>query len=232
MLDTIFGNIIDTTTASTIGTGSFLIAICSALVLGLVMALAYSWKASFSKSFLITLATLPAVVAVVIIMVSGSLGAGIAVAGTFSLVRFRSAPGTAKEISAIFLAMATGLACGMGYPGYAALFTVIMCAVNALYTSLKFGEKKSIELRRQLSITVPEDLNYGDIFTDIFSKYTDEYKLIRVKTTNLGSLNRLTYEIVFKELNSEKPMIDELRTRNGNLEISVSVLTADPAGEL
>ena len=147
-------------------------------------------------------------------------------------MRFRSAPGSAKEISAIFLAMAAGLACGMGYPAYGALFTIIMCAVNLLYDALGFGEKKNIELRRTLSVTVPEDLNYGSIFDDIMNKYTSEWKLMKVKTTNLGSLNRLTYEITFKEAGMEKPMIDELRTRNGNLEISVNVQSADPAAEL
>ncbi len=232
MLEQVFSNIFNSTATSSIGFGSFLISVGSALVLGLIMAMAYMYKSRCSKGFAITLATLPAIVSVIITMVSGSLGAGIAVAGTFSLVRFRSAPGTAKEISAIFLAMAAGLACGMGYPAYGALFTVIMCAVNLLYDALKFGEKKNIELRRTLSITVPEDLNYGNIFDDIMQKYTSEWKLMKVKTTNLGSLNRLTYDITFKENGMEKPMIDELRTRNGNLEISVNVQSSDPAAEL
>ena len=232
MLDTLFNNIFSAETAQTLEIGSFMISIISAIVLGLIMAVFYTYKSSYSKGFVVTLATLPAIVAAIIMMVSGSLGASVAVAGTFSLVRFRSAPGTAKEISAIFLAMAAGLACGMGYPAYGALFTVIMCAVNLIYSALKFGEKKDIELRRTLSITVPEDLNYGEIFDDIMTKYTSEWKLVRVKTTNLGSLNKLTYDIVFKENGSEKPMIDELRTRNGNLEISVGRQTADPANEL
>lgn len=232
VLNNIFDNIFAAETAQTLELGSFLISIGAALVLGLISALFYTYRSTYSKGFVVTLATLPAVVAAIIMMVSGSLGASVAVAGTFSLVRFRSTPGSAKEIAAIFLAMASGLACGMGYPAYGAVFTVIMCIVNVIYSAVRFGEKKNIELRRTLSVTVPEDLNYGDIFDDIMNKYTSEWKLTKVKTTNLGSLNKLTYDIVFKENGSEKPMIDELRTRNGNLEIAVSRQTADPSAEL
>ena len=232
MLDNIFGNVFTAGTAAAMDIGTFLISIGTALVLGLITALFYTYRSTYSKGFVVTLATLPAVVAAIIMMVSGSLGASVAVAGTFSLVRFRSAPGSAKEIAAIFLAMASGLACGMGYPAYGALFTVIMCVVTLIYNAVRFGEKKNIELRRILSITVPEDLNFGDVFDDIMNKYTSEWKLMKVKTTNLGSLNRLTYDIVFRENGSEKPMIDELRTRNGNLEISVGRQSADASAEL
>jgi len=232
VLNNIFENIFAAETAQVLEFGSFLVSIGTALVLGLISALFYTFRSTYSKGFVVTLATLPAVVAAIIMMVSGSLGASVAVAGTFSLVRFRSTPGTAKEIAAIFLAMASGLACGMGYPAYGAVFTVIMCIVNVIYSAVRFGEKKNIELRRTLSVTVPEDLNYGDIFDDIMNRYTSEWKLTKVKTTNLGSLNKLTYDIVFKENGSEKPMIDELRTRNGNLEIAVSRQTADPSAEL
>lgn len=232
MLDTLFSNIFSAETAATLELGGFLASTACALVLGLIMALAYMYRTRYSKSFVITLATLPAIVSVIIMMVSGSLGASVAVAGTFSLVRFRSAPGTAKEISAIFLAMAAGLACGMGYPAYGAVFTIIMCAVNLAYSASGFGGKKNMELRRTLTVTVPEDINYGSVFDDIFEKYTGEYRLIKSKTTNLGSLNKLTYDIVLKEKGLEKPMTDELRTRNGNLEICIGVQDADPALEL
>ena len=232
VLDTLFTNIFSAETAQTLETGSFLISIGSALILGLISALFYTYKSTYSKGFVITLATLPAIVAAIIMMVSGSLGASVAVAGTFSLVRFRSAPGSAKEISAVFLAMATGLACGMGYPAYGAIFTVVMCLVNLIYSALKLGERKSIELRRTVDITVPESLSYGDAFDEIFDKYTSEWTLKKVKTTNLGSLNKLTYDVLSRENGSEKPMIDELRTRNGNLEISVARQSADPLNEL
>ena len=156
-------------------------------------------------------------------MVSGSLGAGVAVAGTFSLVRFRSVPGTAREICAIFLAMAVGLACGMGYPAFAALFTVIMCAASLIYARVDFGESRRLALERTLQITVPEDLNYTGAFDDLCASYTSSVRLVRVKTTNLGSLNKLTYDITLKERGTEKELIDALRCRNGNLEISAAL---------
>lgn len=201
----------------------FLICIGAALILGTVMALCYTYRTVYSKGFVTSLAVLPAVVCVIIMMVGGNLGAGVAVAGTFSLVRFRSAPGTAKEICAIFLAMAVGLACGMGYPGFGGLFAVIMVGFSLLLTKVNFGGKKNEDRRKVLRITVPEDLDYGDIFKDILGRYTEEYTLTSVKTSNLGSLNRLSYQVALKDGISEKAMIDELRTRNGNLEISLSV---------
>ncbi len=216
MFDGLFSN-----TMGDIGVGSFLISLGAALVLGIVLAIIYMYKASYTKSFVITLAIIPAVVSIVIMMVSGSLGAGVAVAGTFSLVRFRSVPGTAKEISAIFLAMAVGLACGMGYPMYALLFTIIIGGAFFLMNMLGFGEKKNGSLCKVLRITVPEDLEYGNMFDDIFEKYTKSANLSQVKTTNLGSLNKLSYDIVLKDAGHEKQMIDELRCRNGNLEINM-----------
>lgn len=220
MLQSIFSGIYDPSIGITLET--FLISIIAALVLGALMAVVYCFRSQHSRSFVVTLALLPATVAVVIMLVNGNLGAGVAVAGTFSLVRFRSTPGTAKEITAIFLAMAVGLACGMGYPGFAALFAVLMCAVSILYALTNFGGQPKSHLRRVLRITVPENLDYPTIFDDLFEKYTCRVQLMEVKTTNLGSLNRLTYELTLKIQGTEKEFIDELRCRNGNLEISMS----------
>ncbi len=205
----------------------FCLCIAAALLLGAALAWVYARQNSPTRSFAAALAMLPAVVSVVIMMVSGSLGAGVAVAGTFSLVRFRSAPGTAKEICAIFLAMAVGLACGMGYPGFAALFTVIMGAVSLLYDRVGFGAGKRGELRRVLRITVPEDLDYTEAFNDLLVKYTAASRLTQVKTTNLGSLSRLTYDVTLRRSGTEKELIDALRCRNGNLEISAALPCAD-----
>ncbi|MCI2105990.1 MAG: DUF4956 domain-containing protein [Intestinimonas sp.] len=229
MLDSLFSGLYAGSTTITLQ--SFCLSMLAALLLGAALTLIYTYKATFTKSFVVTLAMLPAVVCTIIMMVSGNLGAGVAVAGTFSLVRFRSAPGTAKEICAIFLAMAVGLACGMGYLGFAALFTVIMCAVSFLYAKLGFGELKNAALCRQLRITVPEDLDYSGAFDDLFETFTSEAKLVSIKTTNLGSLNRLTYHIVLNDANTEKQFIDQLRCRNGNLEISSSIQTTH-SGEL
>ena len=186
MFDTVIQGIFSSTADITLG--GFLIGVGSALVLGIAMAFMYMYKNKYTKSFVITLATLPAIVSIVIMMVSGSIGAGVAVAGTFSLgvavmgafslVRFRSVPGTAKEIGSIFLAMAVGLACGMGYPLYALIFAVIMGVANIVLTAAPFGESKKNELDRVLHITVPEDLEYAGIFDDIFVKYLSQYKMI------------------------------------------------------
>ena len=159
-------------------------------------------------------------------MVNGNVGAGVAVAGAFSLVRFRSVAGNARDISAIFLAMTTGLMVGMGYLGYAICFTVILCIAFVVLNVSGFGEEKSAPLEKSLRITVPEDLNYTDSFDDILEEYTTRSELMTVKTTNMGSLFKLAYHITLKENADEKAMIDALRTRNGNLEISISAQEA------
>ena len=180
------------------------------------------WKTRYTKSFVATLAMLPAIVCVVIMMVNGNVGAGVAVAGAFSLVRFRSVPGSAKEIGAIFLAMGTGLVVGMGYIGYAFLIAVIFGGMTVLYNQLDFGAGKGMSLYKTLHITIPEDLDYTEVFDEVLKKYTEKCELVQVKTTNMGSLFRLTYHLKLKKINEEKNMIDELRCRNGNLEITVS----------
>lgn len=220
MWDKTFTALYDISTGVTLG--NFLTCVAVALFLGAVIALCAGFRTRCSSSFLLTLAVLPAIVAVVIMLVNGNLGAGVAVAGAFSLVRFRSMPGTAKEIGMIFLAMAVGLACGMGYPAFACIFALLMCAVVFVYSLLNFGQKRDFRLRKILRVTVPEDLDYGHIFDDLFAEYTAKAELLSVKTTNLGSLNRLTYEIVLKKSGTEKALIDALRCRNGNLEISLS----------
>ncbi len=222
MLNNIFKGLFDSQLTSVISVGDFLICLLVSIVLGLVMSFAYMYKTKHTKSFVVTLALLPAVVCVVIMMVNGNIGAGVAVAGAFSLVRFRSAPGTAKEIVTLFLAMGAGLIAGMGYLAYAALFTLIMCAIFILYNKINFGTKRRDCLYKTVRITIPEDLDYTCIFEDIFETYTTENELVRVKTTNMGSMFRLTYNITLRDKLKEKEFIDSLRVRNGNLEITVS----------
>ena len=192
------------------------------LVIGLMLAVCSMYRSRYTKSFVLTLALLPAVVCVVIMMVNGNVGAGVAVAGAFSLVRFRSVPGTAKEIGMLFLSMGAGLVAGMGYLGYAVLFTVILGGVTMLYTHVNLGKGKKADLHKVLNVTIPEDLDYSQVFDDIFDKYTASCELVKVKTTNMGSLFRLTYHITIKDAAKEKEMLDAIRCRNGNLEISVS----------
>ena len=180
--------------SSSVTLSVFLIITASALILGLVYALLYHKTEHCTRSFALTLSLLPAVVSVVILMVSGSIGAGVAVAGTFS----------------------------MGFPLMAGLFTVILCAVYVLFSRMIFPEGGEEEQEKSLSITIPEDLEYASLFDDIFDRYTTGAKLVQVKTTNLGSLNRLRYDLRLRLAGTEKEMIDELRCRNGNLEITLA----------
>jgi len=222
MLDSLFKGLFDTELTAVISVGDFMLCLGFSLVLGIIMALGYMYRTRYTKSFVVTLALLPAVVCVVIMMVNGNVGTGVAVAGAFSLVRFRSVPGTAKEIGTLFLAMGAGLIAGMGYLAFALLFTVIMCAVFVLYNRLDFGAKKNAAKYKTIQITIPEDLDYSGVFEDIFAEYTTACELVRVKTTNMGSMFRLTYNVSLRDVSAEKQMIDQLRCRNGNLEISVS----------
>ena len=168
---------------------SFAICTSVSLLCGLIISLAHMFRNPSSKSFAVTTALLPVIVEVIIMLVNGNLGTGIAVAGAFSLVRFRSAPGSAREILSIFTAMAAGLATGVGFVGVAVIFTVILSLANIIYTLSGFGEGANTE--RELKITVPEDLNYTDMFEDLFKEYTSYHKLKSVKTSNMGSLYRL-----------------------------------------
>ena len=222
MLDSLFQGLFDSDTLSVIPITDFLLCIGISLLAGLIMAFGYMYRTRYTKSFVVTLALLPAAVCIVIMMVNGNVGAGVAVAGAFGLVRFRSAPGTAKEIGALFLAMGTGLIAGMGYLGFALLFTVIMCAVFILYNRLDFGSKRNAAKYKTLHITIPEDLDYSGVFDDIFETFTTTCELERVKSTNMGSMFHLTYQISLRDPQREKEMIDQLRCRNGNLEITVS----------
>ncbi|MGM9635479.1 MAG: DUF4956 domain-containing protein [Candidatus Avispirillum sp.] len=222
MPEKLFKGLFDSDTVAVISVTDFMLCLGAALVLGFAMAAAYTYRTRYTKSFVVSLALLPAVVCTVIMLVNGNVGTGVAVAGAFSLVRFRSAPGTAKEISALFLAMGAGICTGMGYIGFAVLFCAVMCAAFLLYNRFGFGSKKGREAYRTLNVTIPEDLNYTQVFDDIFEQYTSSCELVKVKTADMGSIFRLTYEITVKDAAKEKEMIDKMRCRNGNLEISLS----------
>ena len=231
MLEQTLGGLFDTSMTNVISLGDFLLCVVCALAVGLLLAACYMYRTRYTKSFVTTLALLPSVVCVVIMMVNGNVGAGVAVAGAFSLVRFRSVPGTAKEIGAIFLAMGTGIIVGMGYLGYAILCAAVLGGASALYSRLDFGCTKKSALQKTLQITIPEDLDYTGVFDDILRQYASEYELVQVKTTHMGSLFRLTYHMTLRAANQEKQLLDELRCRNGNLEISVSKQVTE-TGEL
>ena len=198
--------------------GSFFVCIAAALALGVLTALVFGRGSFHTGSYSVTLALLPAVVAMVIMLVNGNVGAGVAVAGTFALVRFRSIPGTAREITGLFFAVSLGLACGMGYVAIAGLFFVIISLFLLLLERFRFGQNSPAE--RQLKITIPENLAYDGLFDDLLNEYTLEHELIRVRTTNMGTLYELTYNIRRRGKDISKDFIDALRCRNGNLTVS------------
>ena len=217
MLNNLFSAIYtDTFTIQT-----YLICTAVSLVLGALIAFTANFRAKQSKSFLLALFLIPAIVQTVIMLVNGSVGTGVAVMGAFSLVRFRSVAGSAKEIVSIFLAMATGLATAMCYIGLAIVIVSILCIAMIIASFIRLKEKD--DLVRELKITVPEDLNYAHSFDDVFEKYTKVYKLQNVKTTNMGSLYKLSYNIELKSEDDIQDFINDLRCRNGNLEISVMI---------
>ena len=212
-----FTSIIDASSALTLQNG--FLCLVTSIVLGLLVAVVYQLSGASSKSFTVTLALMPALVQVVIMMVNGNLGAGVAVMGAFSLVRFRSFPGSSKEICVVFFAMAIGLATGMGHLAFTVFFTIILSLLLLLLCRSPFGELHAVPTEKELRITIPEDLDYPHIFDDLFEKYTNRVTLERVKTTNLGSMFELTYHIRLKKAVQEKAFLDDLRCRNGNLTI-------------
>lgn len=222
MLESIFRGLFDAESTTVITIGDFLLCVLVSLAVGLMLAGSYMYRCRYTRSFVFTLSMLPAVVCVVIMMVNGNVGTGVAVAGAFSLVRFRSVPGTAKEISMLFVAMGAGLIAGMGYLAFALLFTLLMGVLTLLFSRISFGAKRNSSKYKTLTVTIPEDLDYSGIFDEIFLRYATTWELTRVKTTNMGSMFRLTYDLTLKDTGKEKAMLDELRCRNGNLEISVS----------
>ncbi|MDR0350519.1 MAG: DUF4956 domain-containing protein [Coriobacteriales bacterium] len=228
--ESVFGTIFTSAQgAADIPIESFLLCSAASLALGLLAACFYMFRSNYHKGFIMALALLPVMVQLVIMLVNGNLGVGLAVMGAFALVRFRSIPGSARDIVAVFFSMAIGLATGMGFLGIAAVFTLVVGIATLVYTLVPFGEPR--DGLRQLRVTIPETLDYDDVFTPILEKHTRHHRLIHVKTTNMGSLYRLTYEVVLKKGAADKPFIDELRTRNGNLEIALG-RTVTNTGEL
>lgn len=220
MFDTALSSIFGSTDSlvASVSTLDFLLCCLASILLGAAGACIYMFRHTYTKNFVVTLALLPLIVQMVITLVNGNLGAGIAVMGVFNLVRFRSIPGSAKDIGSVFLAMAIGLATGMGFIALAVVFTIVIALVNVGYVISPFGKQKEPE--KTLKITIPEDLEYDGMFDEALSRFTDEHELIEVQTTNMGSLFLLEYAVRLKEPGLEKRMIDELRCFNGNLKIT------------
>lgn len=222
-MDKLFNSIFQNETQSTLSVYKFLFCLLVSLIIGVSYFFSYNFKNKNNKTMSLSLFILPSVVSVIIMMVNGNLGIGVAIAGAFSLVRFRTVGGSAYDISVIFMAMTSGLIVGVGYLAYGVLFTIIM---DLLIIMVNFynSRKKIQTLERIIKITIPEDLNYPDIFQDPFEKSLEKFELQQVKTLNLGSLMRLTYLVTLKKDSNEKELIDEIRIKNGNLEVVISLV--------
>ncbi len=204
----------------TLTISNFAICLSVALALGFVVAFMHMKTTKSNKNFVTTLFVLPALVTTVILLVNGNLGTSVAVLGAFSLIRFRSIPGNSKEILSVFFAMAIGLATGVGYIGFAAIFTVVISLVIALLSVINFGS--DTKYTKMLKVLIPEDLDYTEVFNDIFNEYVSDVEMVSAKTVNMGSIFELTYRINLKKNINEKEFIDKLRVRNGNLKIILS----------
>lgn len=212
------------TAENTISVGSAVLSIAAAVILGIIIGISYMMackKDGYGKNFIVGLVLLPAIVAVVILLIGSNVARAFSMAGAFALVRFRSAPGNAKDIAVVFFTMAAGLACGLGYVTFAILFVVIIALVMIALSLSGFGGKNSG--CRQLKVTIPENLNYTNAFDDVFDKYVASRELRRVKTTNMGTLFELTYNVKMKDNVNEKQFIDELRVKNSNLNIILGI---------
>lgn len=211
---------------ATLEWGGLVICIGASLMMGLLVAGVHMVKNVYTKNFVITLAVLPVLVQSVIMLVNGNLGTGVAILGAFSLIRFRSVPGGSREITSVFWSMGIGLATGMGYVGYVVVFSLVVAAFLLVLYTVPFGERRKTS-ERELKITIPEDLDYPQLFDDIFEEFTHTAKLDSVRTTTMGSLYELRYHLVLKDQAQEKNLIDNVRTRNGNLPVVLGKVSAN-----
>lgn len=215
-MDALFTSIL----GSTLDITSVLIVLGSALLLGFLISIVYILThkhEGYVPSFAVTLVMLPIIIAVIIILIGDNVARAFSLAGAFTIIRFRSAPADPKDITYIFFTLAVGLALGLGYIGYAVLFTIVLCLVTVFLAVFKFAVPKNEHMI--LKITIPENLNYMGLFDDIFSEYTSSYRLKKVKTTDFGALLETVYFIELKKDCDQKEMIDKIRSRNGNLNV-------------
>ncbi|CDM67274.1 hypothetical protein CM240_0095 [Clostridium bornimense] len=225
MLETI----IKSTTGESFTFTNSLIVIFTSIILGVVICASYMKihkEEVYSQGFTTTLIMLPVIISIIILLVGNNVARAFSLAGAFSIIRFRSAPGNSRDIAYIFFTLAVGLACGMGYIGYAIIFTVILCAVMFILNITKFTEPKTKMMT--LKITIPEDLNFDGIFDDILNRYTTSWNISRIRTRDFGSLFEINYDLSIKPEINQKQFIDEIRCKNGNLNIS---LTRGSSGE-
>ncbi|MGD0033919.1 DUF4956 domain-containing protein [Paenibacillus illinoisensis] len=220
MLDSIFSSAL---TDTTLTFSSAVITIGLAILMGAIISLTYmkTNANTYSQSFTLTMVVLPVIVAIIILLIGSNVARAFSLAGAFSIIRFRSAPGDPKDISYVLFTMASGLACGVGAFGYAVLFTIILCVLMFALSHFKFGAKKNQQ--KLLKVTIPENLSYEEAFDEVFKKFNIEYQLNKVRTTELGSLYELVYLVHLGQHVNQKEFLDAVRTRNGNLDISLNM---------
>ena len=221
-MDNLFNNIL-TNVSADITVGSAIITMFVAILFGAAIGFTYykTQEENYQRSMAVTLLMLPIILSVIILFIGSNIARAFSLAGTLSIIRFRSAPGDPKDIGFIFFDIAAGLACGVGLYGYGAIFVVLLCVVILISEKFRFFEKKAVQ--KTLKITIPENLNYQGAFDEILKKYTRKYKLTRIKTTDLGSLFELCYTVIMQNDENEQEFINELRCRNGNLNIILTV---------
>ena len=225
MLDSIFSSAL---TDTTLTLSNALLTIGLAIILGAIISLTYmkTNQSTYSQSFTLTMVVLPVIVAIIILLIGSNIARAFSLAGAFSIIRFRSAPGDPKDIAYVLFTMASGLACGVGAFGYAVLFTIILCVLMFVLSRFNFGGKKSQQ--KTLKVTIPENLSYEEALNEVFHKFNVPFDLKKIRTTELGSLYELVYSVTIHESVSQKEFLDAIRTRNGNLDIS---LTMSPTPE-
>lgn len=224
MVDSIFTSISNSTASSPIALMDSVLTIIISFILGAVISITYmktSKKGAYSQNFSLTLVIIPTIIAIIVLLIGSNIARAFSLAGAFSIIRFRSAPGDPKDIAFVLFTMAAGLACGVGAYGYAGLFTVFLCVLMYILSIIDFGVKKVSH--KLLKITIPEDLDYEGAFDDIFASYTTRHELIKVKTMDLGSLFQLIFTVTMDNNKSQKEFLDALRCRNGNLNITLSM---------
>lgn len=230
MFESIFNSVSTTAAAGTaISLGSAILTILVSFILGGLISFTYmktSSKGGYSQNFALTLVIIPTVIAIIVLLIGSNVARAFSLAGAFSIIKFRSAPGDPKDISYVLFTMAAGLACGVGFFGYAGLFTIFLCVLMFILSMVNFGAKKASQ--KLLKITIPEDLDYEGAFDDLFEQYTTSHELIKVKTTDLGSLYQLSYTVTMNNTTSQKEFLDALRCRNGNLNITLSISPDGP----
>lgn len=220
MLDSIFNT---TLTNTDLSLTNALLTILLSIVLGAIISLTYmkTNQNGYSQNFTLTMILLPSIVAIIILLIGSNVARAFSLAGAFSIIRFRSAPGDPKDISYVLFTMAAGLACGVGAFGYAVLFTIILCLLMYILSRFNFGARKT--LQKMLKVTIPESLGYDEAFDEVFKKYNIGYELKKIRTTELGSLYELVYAVSMNELTNQKAFLDDIRCRNGNLDISLTL---------